>query len=375
MVVFLFMSLLFGYIYEDADSLLVDNDTLTICGNHQYICKVHLRNRGQLFVRAATGATDSTGWLALDAPWIFITDSSSINGSERGCKGAYTNSHPWGYGPGGGSAGGVSGGGGGGGAYGGSGGNGGDYYGGAGGIVYGDSVDTLNNMGSGGGAGRLSVVDGAGGNAGAAISIRGDLIEIDYSKIITDGQTGVDGSVEAGGGGAGGGLIIWADTIRMHSCSLSANGGNGGNTMGFGGGGGAGGGRIKVLFSFSLDTLDIFYSVQGGAAGLGDTNLPISTPGNAGTIHIGTFTGFAELIRERATLLSITPNPVRNILKIGIEITPARVSIYDCTGRLIKKLWLQNIRQSIDLSELAQGIYFLEFDNRPSETHKIVKIE
>jgi len=375
MTVFLFITLFFGYIYEDIDSLLVDNDTLTICGNHQYLHKVHLKNHGDLSVRAATGAPDSTGWLLLDAPLIVITDSSSINGSERGYRGAYLNSHPWGYGPGGGNAGGVSGGGGGGGAYGGDGGVGGDLYGGTGGTAYGDSADTLIEMGSGGGAGRLSAVDGTGGSGGAAISLRGNIIEMDSSSIIADGQTGSNGSVEAGGGGAGGGIIIWADTVSMHSCSMSANGGDGGNTMGYGGGGGAGGGRIKILFASSLDTLDMAYSVQGGAAGLGDTNLPVSSPGNSGTVYVGTFTGLAELIKERAALLSIVPNPVRSILKISIEIPAARARIYDCTGRVTKELWLHNKQESVDLSELTQGIYFLEFDNRPSETYKIVKIE
>jgi len=218
MTLFLFITLFFGYIYEDTDSLLVDNDTLTICGNHQYLHKVHLKNHGELSVRAATGAPDSTGWLALDAPLIVIVDSSSINGSERGYRGAYLNSHPWGYGPGGGNAGGVSGGGGGGGAYGGDGGVGGDLYGGTGGTAYGDSADTLIEMGSGGGAGRLSVVDGTGGSGGAAISLRGNIIEMDSSSIIADGQSGSNGSVEAGGGGAGGGVMIWADTVSIHSC-------------------------------------------------------------------------------------------------------------------------------------------------------------
>ncbi|MCK4941609.1 T9SS type A sorting domain-containing protein [candidate division WOR-3 bacterium] len=102
MTILLCVTIIFGYVYEDSDSLLVDNDTLTICGSHQYALKVHLKNHGKLFVRAATLAPDSMGWLILNAPCIVMTDSSSIDGSERGHRGGYMNSHPWGYGPGGG---------------------------------------------------------------------------------------------------------------------------------------------------------------------------------------------------------------------------------------------------------------------------------
>jgi hypothetical protein len=223
MFVFLCIALLFGYIYEDSDSLLIENDTLTKCGLHQYALKVHLKDNAILFVRIASGAQDTTGWLTLQAPLIVIHDSSSIIGSERGYKGGYLNSHPWGYGPGGGSAGGVSGGAGGGGAYGGNGGIGGDYYGGSGGSAYGTASDTVIEMGSGGGAGRLSVVISSGGSGGASISMHGECIMVDSSSIETNGQNGETGlaGLEGSGGGAAGGVRLWADTVSMHDVSIS----------------------------------------------------------------------------------------------------------------------------------------------------------
>lgn len=266
MIITILVSVLIGYVYQDADSLIVIDDSLVICGTHQYNIKVHITNKGILKVTQWSGAADSFGVLCLNAPLIMIQDSSSIIGSELGYKGAYMNSHPWGYGPGGGSAGGVSGGAGGGAGYGGDGGNGGDYYGGNGGSAYGDPQDTLIDMGSGGGAGRLSAVDGCGGNGGAKIYLRGQKIIIDTSDIETNGQKGYDGSIEAGGGGSGGGIMLWADSIVIHSSALSANGGDGGNTYGFGGGGGAGGGRIKIFYSSQLNTSNLILSAQGGAA-------------------------------------------------------------------------------------------------------------
>jgi len=360
MTVFLFTALFFGYIYEDIDSLLVANDTLTMCGNHQYLCKVHLKNYGELFVRAATGAVDSTGWLVLNAPLIVITGSSSINGSERGCKGAYLNSHPWGYGPGGGNAGGVSGGGGGGGAYGGDGGIGGDNYGGAGGTAYGDSADTLVEMGSGGGAGRLSVVDGTGGSGGGSVSLRGTVIGIDSSDILVRGQRGYDGSVEAGGGGAGGGLLIWADTVLLHHVTINATGGNGGDAP-YGGGGGAGGGRIKILYVSVMDSLNTTFLAQGGNAGTGAYGNP--QPGMPGSIYIGMHTSIHEIASVPRQTLVIQPNPSKGVIQLQTTCLPTDIHVYDCTGRNVRTIYLAIRNELIDLRDLPPGVYFLNAPN------------
>jgi hypothetical protein len=374
MTVFLFVTLLFSAIYEDSDSLIVNNDTLTICGSHQYAIKVHLENRGHLFVRNATGAPDSTGWLVLNAPLIVMTDSSSIYGSERGHKGGYMNSHPWGYGPGGGGAGGVSGGGGGGGAYGGAGGDGGDYSGGYGGMAYGDPSDTVIEMGSGGGGGRLSVLDGIGGNGGSAVSLRCCLVELDSSSITVNGQIGYDGSVEAGGGGAGGGILIWADTVHIHDCAMNANGANGGNTMGFGGGGGAGGGRIKILYTALLDTTGLSLSTQKGLGGIADMGTN-GDSGTVGTIYIDQYTGLTEFSIAVPPMIKIQPNPVRQVAWISIEKAPAELFMYDACGRCVRKLLLSRKTESVNLAVLRSGVYFLRSQSSAELVKKIILIE
>jgi len=359
---------IYGYVYEDSDSLIVDNDTLTICSSHQYAVLVHIRNNAQLFVRSATGATDSTGWLELDAPHINITHSSTLLGSERGHKGGYLNNHPWGYGPGGGSAGGVSGGAGGGGAYGGSGGAGGDIYGGAGGVVYGGLADTLIQMGSGGGAGRLSVVDGAGGNGGASVSLHGTVVEIDSSDILLLGQRGTDGSVEAGGGGSGGGLLIWADTVSLHEVTINATGGNGGDAS-FGGGGGAGGGRIKILYSAVLDTSSTILFAGGGNAGSGTYGTPQA--GMAGTIYIGIHTGIHETVPEPLHTLTVKPNPSQGVMWLQTYRCPTDIHIHDCAGRKVKTISVIRGNEMIDLRDLPPGVYFV---SEPPVSHRPSKL-
>jgi hypothetical protein len=376
MAVLLYITLVFGYIYEDSDSLLIENDTLTMCGVHQYTLKVHLTDSARLFVRSASGSTDSTGWLILNAPLIVIRDSSSIIGSARGYKGGYTNSHPWGYGPGGGSAGGVSGGGGGGGAYGGNGGVGGDIYGGSGGIAYGDSADTLIEMGSGGGAGRLTVVISNGGSGGASISLQGECVMLDSSTIETNGQNGETGlaGLEGSGAGAGGGVRIWTDTVAMHHVTIDVRGGAGGDAA-YGGGGGGSGGRIKIFYTTEIDTSGVAYFVAGGNGGQGNPQFPASSAGDSGSLYIGVFTGINELITQNLPALSIRPNPVRNMVNITIEKFPTTARLYDVSGRLIMKLELLQERERVDLSALRCGIYFMVIENHPSQPGKIVVID
>ena len=372
MELILYISLLVGYIYEDGDSLIVYNDTLNICGNHVYAIKVHVSDNAQLVIREATGAPDSTGWLSLFAPLITIDDSSSIEGSGKGYNGGYLNSHPWGYGPGGGSPGGVSGGAGGGGAYGGNGGAGGDYYGGTGGTPYGDPADTVIQMGSGGGAGRLSVVISNGGSGGASLSLRGGLVDLNSSSIKTNGQNGETGAgLEASGGGAGGGVIVWADTAMMNASLIEAAGGNGGDAA-FGGGGGGSGGRVKVLFSSSLDTSGVTYGVQGGTGGIGDPGLPGSTDGDTGTIHIDVFTGINEMVNVWGLIFHVQPNPTRGIVNITTKAAPLTVKIYDIAGRLAMSLYLTDERETVDLSNLQRGVYFMNVGDSLTRPCKIV---
>lgn len=358
-----------GYVYEDSDSLIIDNDTLTICGSHQYALLVHIRNNAQLFVRHATGALDSTGWLELVAPHIIVANYSTLLGSERGQRGGYLNNHPWGYGPGGGSAGGVSGGGGGGGGYGGSGGAGGDIYGGTGGIAYGDSTDTLIQMGSGGGAGRLSAVDGAGGNGGASVLLRATSLDIDSSNILLHGQRGYDGSVEAGGGGSGGGLLMWADTVSLHHSTMNANGANGGDAP-YGGGGGAGGGRVKVLYSASLDTTNIAFAVQGGSAGTGTYGNP--QPGTAGSIYIGIHTGINETVLGPVQTILIEPNPCQGVVRLCTALFPMTIHVYDCAGRHMKAIRLGTGDEIVDLRDMPPGVYFLHTPKARGLQEKLV---
>lgn len=356
--------ILINYIYEDNDSLLIVNDSLVMCSLHQYNVKVHLNN-AILKVRLWNGI-DSTGKIILQAPLIHIHNSSVIQGDGYGYLGG-TNTHPDGYGPGYGHAG-ISGGGGGAG-YGGSGGAGGDVNPGAGGISYGSPNDTIINLGSGGGAGRLTYVDGFGGNGGALIYLRGGKIIIDSSTVSASGMRGYDGGYEAGGGGSGGGIKIWTDTLAIRYSSIFAKGGAGGDASG-GGGGGAGGGRIKIFYSV-LDTSHLSLSVAGGTGGTG--GFGNGEDGFAGSIYFGPLVALEEVC-QNITENSLGPTITNGNLILRKVSARAKIYIFDVSGRIIKKIALTERINHIDLSMLPNGVYFIKISDAYS-LNKIILIK
>jgi len=356
MEIMIYIFFLHSYIYENSDSLLISNDSFTICGNHQYNLKIHLENNALLKVRD-WNEVDSTGKIILVAPLIHI-HHSMIDGSKKGYSGG-NNTHPNGYGPGCGYAG--IGGGGGGGAYGGAGGDGGDLNPGAGGTPYGNADDTLINMGSGGGVGRLSTVDGFGGSGGGLVYLRAKKIIMDTAMVLTNGSNGFDGSYEAGGGGSGGGIKLWADTMILRCSSIVANGGSGGNAEG-GGGGGGGGGRIKIFYTI-IDTIHLELLVNGGDGGYGGYGN--GENGSTGTIYFGPLIGIKEESKEefyKPLQKSIITRGRMCVNQKNIEF-----SIYDSSGSLIGVI---NTDGMLDLLRLKNGVYFL----RKEKDQNFIKI-
>ncbi|OPX17982.1 hypothetical protein BXT86_03560 [candidate division WOR-3 bacterium 4484_100] len=359
----IFCIILLGFIYEDADSLIVNNDSLLICGLHQYNVKVDLINNAQITVRTWNGS-DSSGWLQFKAPYIHI-NNSSILGPGCGYSGG-DNSHPDGAGPGYGSAGTT--GGGGGGAYGGAGGDGGDTNPGIGGQPYGSQTDTLIQMGSGGGAGRLSEVDGFGGAGGGMVYLYGSIISIDSSYINVPGQNGFDGSLEAGAGGSGGGVLIRGDTLHLYSLNINSSGGSGGDGA-FGGGGGGGGGRIKIFFINLLDTLNLSLSVQPGSPGTGSYGNP--QPGEEGTIHISPIVSIAQQKNNFNRTWRVYPSLSDKY--INVDTDDNRFIIYNAEGRVVKRITLHK-KKKVDLRCLKSGVYFIKPQSVNTVCAKIVVI-
>lgn len=71
-------------------------------------------------------------------------------------------------------------------------------------------------------------------------------------------------------------------------------------------------------------------------------------------------------------LSKVYPNPVSNVLYFDMEDVIGNVTIYDISGKMVKSVALVN--NSIDVSELSNGLYFISFqtENR-NRTVKIIK--
>lgn len=102
-------------------------------------------------------------------------------------------------------------------------------------------------------------------------------------------------------------------------------------------------------------------------AGEYDIVLKLSTSGNTYTFT-KLFMGVGEYNKNG---ILVMPNPVKDILNISSnEFTQAK--IYDCTGRLVKEVLVDN--QQIDFSDLASGHYILKIQSSTNqEAIKIIK--
>ncbi|WP_299381991.1 T9SS type A sorting domain-containing protein [uncultured Lacinutrix sp.] len=71
---------------------------------------------------------------------------------------------------------------------------------------------------------------------------------------------------------------------------------------------------------------------------------------------------------------SIFPNPVNNILNIEGEIVIESVAVYDINGRLLNTITSKSKKAKLDVSNLSQGLYFLEIKSgNKQESLKFIK--
>jgi hypothetical protein len=89
--------------------------------------------------------------------------------------------------------------------------------------------------------------------------------------------------------------------------------------------------------------------------------------GNAITWQL--FIGMEE--NEKNELIKIYPNPVFDVLKLETKQKIHRISILNCLGEIVKQ---QSLAESVDLSNLERGIYFLEVQTgAKTQLFKILK--
>jgi len=270
----------FNATFPVSTQLIVSTGTITLTGANNY-------SWFEIKAGAGVNVTPASP-LIINARMIRVM--GTLNGNGAGFLGGTPGTNGSGPGAGTVSTGNLGTYGAGGAGYGGAGGQGGGAGAGAnsatvgqGGISYGtlntDSID----MGSGGGG---AASGGQGGAGGAAITLIGNVIEI-QGAVNANGSDGVPAVLNgAGGAGSGGGIRVKGNEILL-SGALAANGGNG-EAGGYGSGGG-GGGRIKI-FSDAAFVNTGTMMVAPGAAGPQSGETEPQAPGMIGTISTGTFT-------------------------------------------------------------------------------------
>jgi len=75
-------------------------------------------------------------------------------------------------------------------------------------------------------------------------------------------------------------------------------------------------------------------------------------------------------------LISIYPNPVKDIVNIAIKdnSTIKTIELYDVQGRLLQTQFVNNVTSELNLSSRANGMYFIKINtDKGSKVEKVVK--
>lgn len=106
---------------------------------------------------------------------------------------------------------------------------------------------------------------------------------------------------------------------------------------------------------------------------------PVNCFGNASGCTTWTFTTEQDPALSaddfNSTSFSVFPNPTKDIVNIKTSLTIDTVIVYDLSGKQVKSIDGQNLRNnSMDISQLKNGVYFLEVTAKnKSQTIKIIK--
>jgi hypothetical protein len=203
--------------------------------------------------------------------------------------------------------------------------------------------------------GEANLSCGAGGGSGAGAGAGGGIYLESASKMNITGNLSVNGGSGGAGGVKGNGVSCNYSATFCGTQVLTSGNGNNGNL-----GGGGGGGRIKIFVPTCVsNTINPITAVNGG---LGFAN------GLPGTYSLMcTVTSLEENTVYHK--ISIYPNPSSNSIQVNFKYpqllkdNQAEFQIYSVNGQLVYKTkcelnQLEN--QSISISDLSNGVYFLK---------------
>ena len=155
--------------------------------------------------------------------------------------------------------------------------------------------------------------------------------------------------------------------------------------------GGNVGGKVRIYnwngTSWVQKGSDIYGEAEedylGGAVNMPDANtLAIGAPGNdgngkaAGHVRVYSMGSLDVLENSVGNTLEIYPNPAKNVINVktaDTKLLGMAYSIYDNAGKVVLSGKITSENTSIELGNLAAGIYMLSIAENMSQTFKVIK--
>ncbi|TDP59304.1 T9SS type A sorting domain-containing protein [Flavobacterium dankookense] len=77
---------------------------------------------------------------------------------------------------------------------------------------------------------------------------------------------------------------------------------------------------------------------------------------------------------ELTNTIRVFPNPTTNSISFqtATDLTNEKISIYNLSGQLVSKKQVSG-GNALDLSDVAKGVYLIQFDNKKINSFKIIK--
>jgi hypothetical protein len=128
----------------------------------------------------------------------------------------------------------------------------------------------------------------------------------------------------------------------------------------------------SIQTSALYDGKDYFIHVRSHCNSVGIVNTS-----DWGTASFKTFPVSVSNVNGNDTYVEAYPNPVQGTLNVnvyGLVDGNAAITVTDISGKVLRQVSITSAKTSIDMSDLASGVYLLKYvDDNRAETIKITK--
>ena len=102
-----------------------------------------------------------------------------------------------------------------------------------------------------------------------------------------------------------------------------------------------------------------------------NTIYAVGVTGSKFMLRGAAFTSTTNISNVKAPEMKVYPNPASGKVFINVD-QPSEIGIYSLTGSLVKQQFVTSSNNSINISELNSGIYFVKMMNSNNMTQKLI---